>query len=388
MEISALVDKCEWPKSSLNPNLEPIHVLSQKCGGCPCYSSVEEMLSSFMGKDGECERAAKLDGVIVCTPHATHYTITQQLLQAKYPHPLCILLEKPMTTDVKEAKQLHELALEYEASSGGGFVMINHSADFRRQTKVARDAIVGSKAKIGKVRHITARMASPLAWLFNDPQNVEWNTPSAGMLGNGFAWGQISHLLAWIYHVTTGDDGGGDDGLQPMKVYCVMNHSETSGADISHSATITCNNNITFSLSGTCLLPGNEHGDPPKGKEIGIEIYGTEGAIFYSGNDHDPTSGKLKLHRNDAEGTVEVLCDTFLFENAIQGGRGPESLQSFLSACRRCRTGVGADTGGDGKHADKFYVGADTLVGLKSVQTLDAMYKSNASGNAEDVLFI
>jgi len=395
VEICALVDKVEQPTSSLNPKLQPIHVLAkEKCNNCPCYKSVEEMLSSMSTS------SSPLDGVVVCTPHSTHYSIARQLLLAQQlqhdggtgttSRPLHILLEKPMTTDVEEAKKLHELVRKYEESScatagGGGTVMINHSANFRRQTGLAKSAITTGDG-IGTIRHVSARMSSPLFWLFDDPRNIDWNRPSAGMLGNGFAWGQISHLLAWIYHVASD--------LQPNKVYCVMNYSKRSGADVSHSATITCNDDVTFSLSGTCLLPGNEHGDPPKGKDVGIEIYGSNGTLFYRGDDHDPTSGKLELHLNDAEGSVKVLSDEFHFENAIQGGEGPESLQAFLSACRRtCGDCTAADGNASGSSKDNDgeisndYVGADTLVGLKCVQTLDAMYRSSKSGNAEDVRF-
>lgn len=116
------------------------------------------------------------------------------------------------------------------------------------------------------------------------------------------------------------------------------------------------------------------------GKEIQIQIYGSDGALFYHGNDHDPASGRLELRRGkagsdvDNEGSVKVLCEDlgFHFENTDKDGTGPESLQSFISACL-------------GKQ--DYYVGADSLVGLRSVQTLDAMYRSNQSGTAEEIAF-
>jgi hypothetical protein len=89
--------------------------------------------------------------------------------------------------------------------------------------------------------------------------------------------GQSSHLLAWIYHVA------GSDNLIPHRVYCAMTTSERTGADVSHAATVVCKNGATFSLSGTSLLPGNAHSDPPVGKRIKIKIFGTKGALVYSG---------------------------------------------------------------------------------------------------------
>mgnify|MGYP003865429475 CR=1 FL=1 len=177
-------------------------------------------------------------------------------------------------------------------------------------------------------------------------------------------------MLAWIYHVA-------GDQLNPQQVYCAMQHSDASGADLSHSATIRCSNNVVLNVSGTCLLPGNEHGDPPVGKEIQIQIYGSGGALFYSGNDHDPSSGKLELRagKNDQlndEGEVDVIADEFLFENTDKTGEGPESLLTFLAACR-------GET--------DYYVGANSNVGLKSVQTLEAMYRSQDSGQVEEVAY-
>eukprot|EP00957_Ditylum_brightwellii_P096943 7382447-Ditylum_brightwellii.AAC.1 len=76
------------------------------------------------------------------------------------------------------------------------------------------------------------------------------------MLGNGFAWGQSSHSLAWVYRVS-------GNTLCPKRVFCAMNHSARTGADVSNAATIICDDGITFSMLGTSLLLGNAHSDPP-----------------------------------------------------------------------------------------------------------------------------
>ena len=154
-----------------------------------------------------------------------------------------------------------------------------------------------------------------------------------------------------------------------------MTTSGRTGADVSHAATVTCGNGATMSLSGTSLLPGNAHSDPPVAKRVRIEIYGMEGALFYGRNDRDPTSGKLEWswggdHEN--AGSVKIQCPElgFQFEELDQEGIGPESLQCFIDAC------LGRDN---------YYLGADSLVGLRSVQTIDAMYRRHVSGNCEDV---
>ena len=213
---------------------------------------------------------------------------------------------------------------------------------------------------IGEIKHVTAFMGSPLIWIFDEPKNKAWNEPSGNMIGNGFAWGQSSHILAWIFNVT---------GLNPSKVFCAMNHSDKTGADISHAATIICKCGANISLSGTTLVPGNAHSDPPVGKLIRIKIFGSNGAIVYSGDDRDIKSGRLELRR--LNGSIEEVLPGmgFLFENIDDMGHGPESLKSFLNACIN----------------EKFVEGAGSSCGLKTVQTIDAMYRSSVSLNAEQV---
>jgi len=358
VKIIALVDPNPHPRSTLNPNLRSLEELSQLYS-CPIFSSISDLFQNE-------SILVQLDGVIVCTPHATHYEIGREILTHKKPIP--IFMEKPMTTDLQHAQQLHNLVLQSKKfssfSSPPAPFFINHSANYRPQVLKAKDLI--QKHTIGALRHITASFASPLSWLFDDPANIGWNTPSHNMLGNGFAWGQMSHLLAWIYHVTD---------LCPKTVFCVMTHSKTSGADVAHSATITCENEettVTMNLSGTCLLPGREHSDEPVGKSISIEVYGEEGSLFYSGNDGDTNSGVLELRKSEVNsGKPEYILPKqgFLFENLDTEGKGPESLQEFIKACQ------GKD----------YYVGASSLVGLKTVQTIEAMYRSHHKGTVETI---
>jgi predicted dehydrogenase len=134
---------------------------------------------------------------------------------------------------------------------------------------------------------------------------------------------------------------------------------------VAHAATVVCENNVVMSLSGTSLLPGNAHSDPPVGKLFHIEIHGTQGALLYSGDDQIPSSGRLELRR--ANRSVELPAgDEFYFEDLRQEGDGPNSLQSFIRACNN--------------NMD-YYVGADCPLGLKTVQVLDAMYCSHVTNS-------
>lgn len=158
-----------------------------------------------------------------------------------------------------------------------------------------------------------------------------------------------------------------------------MNHSPQTGADISHAATIVCQNStasmpkdeVILSMSGTSLLPGNAHSDPPVGKLVRIKIFGTKGSLVYSGDDQNPSSGQLELRRMETNGKVELPCgEGFHFEELDQGGTGPASLQSFVDACLGRKD---------------YYPGADSKLGFRTVQVLEAMYRSNATRKSEEV---
>lgn len=309
---------------------------------------------------------------------------------------------------------------------GMGVFLINHSANYRPQTQIAYDCI-RVKQRLGAIQHVTAFFASPLRHLFDDPQNTSWNEPTGTMLGNGFAWGQQTHLVAWLLYVT---------GLQPQEVSCFMTHSLRTGADIAHACSMRCCATVppidtslddsashdlnsistgtstttattTVSLSGTCLLPGDSHDEKPMSKRVIIEIFGSHGILQYSGNDLDPSSGRMEYipvagHINnghtdrmngssrgggdddnddgdDEDGRTaattsmsssEVLCDTFAFEEFSPRGIGPASLQNWIAACQ----------------SQPFTAGADISLGLLTVQTVAAMYESHVKQTSVTIL--
>jgi len=257
-------------------------------------------------------------------------------------------------------------------------------------------------------------------WLFDDASNHSWvsKTPwkaegqkeeegadgKSPMPGNGYAYGQIAHVLAWIYAVLgAGDKSATKEIAVPTKVYCNMSHAPNTGADISFAAVITCHDGITFSLSGTALLPGNQYADPPVGKHINVEIFGENGSLMYGGDDQIPESGRLELRRKsvcrEEDGRSEFPCsdqdwseylgdsaaselkssDGFYFEDGEQEGTGPGSMKTFVDACRSSSARYA-----QGEDLQSSTVN-DSLVGMRTVQVIDAMYRSSISGKAEEI---
>ena len=257
-------------------------------------------------------------------------------------------------------------------------------------------------------------------WLFNDPSNhawvstIPWQTASSPdddenqhrpMIGNGYAYGQIAHVLAWIYAVLGAGEKKKDDNIDiaiPTKVFCNMSYATNTGADVSFAAVITCHDGITFALSGTALLPGSQYADPPVGKHINIELFGEKGCLLYDGDDRIPESGRLEVRKTAlgkkedgqsvfpcapgrdwsdllGDDVASELKDGFYFEDGKQEGYGPGSMKSFLDACRASSMQYARGT-----HVQNAAVN-DSLIGLRTVQVIDAMYRSSISGNVEEI---
>ena len=177
----------------------------------------------------------EVDGVLVASNHATHAEIGIKVAAAG----LHCMMEKPMTTDVPEARELAAAA-----DAGGKFFAVNNTANWRKNSQLAAEYVAAGE--IGDVRHVNCYMGSPLGALFEDPNAGGWVKPtgSAGM--NGFGWGQLSHTLAWVFQVS---------GLEPVKVFSFMGLSEASGADIYDAGTVLCANGALISVTGVATLP-------------------------------------------------------------------------------------------------------------------------------------
>jgi len=350
-EIAAIMQRSEQPTAAkfLNLTLETKTQLAERYKGVPIFSSCEELLADE-------DALAKVDGVIICTAHSCHADMGMKFLKAgKH-----VLMEKPMTVDVAEARMLAAAAA---AAAPQLKFMVNNTANFRDHCFDARKLV--EDGALGEIHHVLCVMYSPLMFLFDDPANTGWVKPSGSMTqpdgsGNGFGWGQLSHLLAWVLYVGA---------LDVEQVTAMTHRSEKSGADITDAALIRCAGNVSLSLSGGCGWPGNEHGDEATGKHFDIKIFGSKGVLMYGGDDKNPSSGKLELRKHD--GSESFISEGFLMENTEVEGMGPESMLNFIAACRGL------------EHRN----GANQEVGLQAVRVLEAMYRSAASGKTETALY-
>ena len=285
-------------------------------------------------------RDVPLDGAIICSPHGLHFEHASKALDAG----LHVLVEKPMTTSTDDARRLVA-----RAEAAGKEIVVPHGWNFRPFTTKARALVAGGA--IGQVRHVAMSMASPAEALFSGqpypgtekdmfrPPASTWADPKAH---GGYGWGQLPHILGCLFRIAE---------LTPVAVSAIAGASAT-GADIYNAATIKFADGVTGSLSGAGTVPMNSR------FQVDIRLFGTEGMLLL-----DLEQERLVLRRNDDRNEdVPITAGSGNYECV-------EPVNRFIDICR----GVPAVNEAPG------------IVGLKSVEVIDAMYRSIASGRMEDV---
>ncbi len=284
--------------------------------------------------------AERLDGVIVSTPHHAHAEPAIAALRAG----AHVLVEKPMATRVEDAR-----AIAAAAREAGRQVMVPTAYSFTGFTQSAADWV--RNGRIGEVRHCVCQMGSALADLFSGAPMLEteghlfrppastWADPAHA---GGYGWGQLSHALAWLFHVAD---------IEFADVYGLTGLSAT-GVDFYDAAVAHATNGATIALSGSATMPKH------CGLHLDIRIYGSEGTILW---DSEANRGRLELRRLDGDDAVVTLRPgEYDYDGALP-------VRTFAALC-----------------AGRPVVNpADADNGVRVVEALDAMYRSAKSGNRE-----
>jgi len=105
----------------------------------------------------------RIDFVSVCAPNNWHFPIARDFLEAGF-HVLC---EKPMTLDVKEARELKKIVRQTRK-----VFALNHNYTGYPMVKLARDMV--RQGDLGKIRKIVVQY--PQGWLARDVhcQQADW----------------------------------------------------------------------------------------------------------------------------------------------------------------------------------------------------------------------
>ena len=279
--------------------------------------------------------AERLDGVIVATPHVAHAAPAIAALRAG-----ChVLVEKPMATTAADAR-----AMEAAAKAAGRALMVPTGLNFTGYSRTAHDWV--AEGRIGTVQHAVCQMGSPLRDLFAGEPMVEtegqmfrppastWADPARA---GGYAWGQMSHSLAWLTWVA---------GLDYDSVFA-MDVKSKAGVDYHDAAVARTTNGATVSISGASTVPKHV------GMHTDVRIYGTEGMIHFSN-----LPARLELRRHDRDDASVALND---LQAAYDS---PLAVHHFAAFCA-------------GKRSDNP---SDGAVNARVTEAIAALYLSAAEG--------
>jgi predicted dehydrogenase len=279
-----------------------------------------------------------LDAVVVASPHTLHYRHASAAVERG-----ChVLVEKPMTTSAHDGRLLVSSAEQKKT-----VLMVAYGFNFAPMVERARQLLAGGA--IGTLQHVNLHMASSLEDLFSgqgllaardamfQPAASTWADPrNAG----GYGWGQVTHALGVLFRIAD---------IEPLEVFATTQLS-SSGVDISDAATIRFTNGATGVLSGTALIPKHLP------SQLDIRLFGSEGTLLL-----DMDKERLEVHRNDRSSTVVPLPP----------GSGEylrtAPIRAFIDVC----CGEPIDNPASG------------IVGQRSTEVLDALYRSAASRQIE-----
>ncbi|MDB9937648.1 Gfo/Idh/MocA family oxidoreductase [Candidatus Thioglobus sp.] len=280
-----------------------------------------------------------LDGVIISSPHTFHFEHAKAALEAG-----ChVLVEKPFTTDSKEAKELIDLAAKKNLN-----LNVSHGWNYM---PIAKKALKLMRADlIGEFQHAAIQLASPTSDLIKGkglslaedallpPLNSTWADPSKA---GGYGWGQLTHLLGLFFKLV--DEA-------PKQVFAFTSNSEAD-VDYYNSVSMRLESGATCSISGSSNMPAAF-----AKFQVDLKIFGSKGNLMI---DLEP-------------GRERVLVETFSGETHKEKTNegdgeydGATPANYLVDVCA-------------GTNSEDMAPG---IVGYRSVCVVEAMLESSRNGN-------
>ena len=222
------------------------------------YGSYKEM----MRKEGELPANERMDFVSIVTPNHLHFEPSKLAMENGF-H---VVLDKPMTFDLAEAKQLKEIA-----AKSGKYFCLTHTYTGYPMVKEARQQILSGK--LGKIRKVYVEY--PQGWLStflegSNQKQAEWRTdPSRS--GAAGAMGDIgTHAFNLAEYVA---------GLQVTKICADINIVvEGRKLDDDGAALLKFSNGASGVLFATQIAAGEEN-------NIKVRVYGEKGGLVWQQED-------------------------------------------------------------------------------------------------------
>ncbi|MCZ8097603.1 MAG: Gfo/Idh/MocA family oxidoreductase [Burkholderiales bacterium] len=203
---------------------------------------------AFASEDYREVLARRPDAVIVSSPHHLHYEQACAALAAG----AHVMIEKPMTLDPAESWDLVR-----RARAAGRQIVVANGYHYLGHIEPVRQAL--REGAVGPIEHVLCTFVSATRAVFEGgeglkrwtttffrPDRSTWQDPAQG---GGFAYGQLSHSIAMMLHLT---------GLEPVGVSGRVVSAD--GVDVCDAGVVRFAGGAVASLSGAAALPEGERG--------------------------------------------------------------------------------------------------------------------------------
>lgn len=283
---------------------------------------------------------SELDAVIVASPHSTHYPIAMAAIERG----LNVLVEKPFVLVPEHGRELMRAA-----ARAGVEILVGYTWHYNAQSIAARDWI--SSGRLGTVNYVQSFFGSSPVNLYRGdpgadvyaygsgdtffgPQPATYSDPQ--LAGGGQGQTQLTHSLALLMFLT---------GLQPLRVSAFMENLDAS-IDVVDTLSIRFRGGALGAVGSTGAVVPTDHTDT-----LEYRIYGTEGHLQF-----DVDLGALRLFTPDGALTAEVIPPE-------------ERYPMYRPAANLVDVTLGTAANG-----------SPVAIGQRTVELLDAAYRSAAAG--------
>jgi predicted dehydrogenase len=290
----------------------------------------------------------ELDGVIVSSPHTLHFEHARAALEAG-----ChVMIEKPMCTRADHARELVRVAREK-----GLHVLVPYGWHYKPFVQEAKRRVAAGA--IGRVEFVMCHMASPIRRLLSgeglrmdrnagyatetmfQPEPATWASPATA--GGGYGHAQISHSSGMLFWLTE---------LAPREVFAMMSAPGTT-VELFDAITARFDGGAIGTLSGAGTVPEKD-----ARYQVDLRIFGTDGMLLL-----DCERARLEIRRNDGDHfTASLASDA----GAYSCDGPPNNFVDLVLG-----------------NTETNYAPGDAA--MRSVELLDAAYRSAASGKLERV---
>ncbi len=316
------------------------------------YGSYEEMIL----KEKSLPEGEAMDFVSIVTPNHLHFAPSKMALENGF-H---VVLDKPMTFDLKEAKELKKMV-----ETSGKLFCLTHTYTGYPMIKEARQLV--ANGVLGKIRKVY--VAYPQGWLSEfleggDNKQASWRT-DPGKSGIAGCMGDIgTHAFNMAEYVS---------GLQVSKLCADLNIVvEGRQLDDDGSVLLKFNNGASGLLYASQVAAGEEN-------NIKISIYGEKGGLEWK--QEDANTLLLKWLNKPTE--ILRAGNSYLSSYAQHNSRTPPGhpegyLEAFANLYRNFTFSVRAQAEGNTAKAEWLdFPGVDD--GIRGMAFIENVVKSSKS---------